>query len=73
MRESITAPPQTFMHSFPAQAAHVCEACQFLRAVLEGWPTGDDAVLCISELACNTEKIHTPALDHALTGISAYR
>ena len=54
MRESITAPPQTFMHSFPALPAHVREARQFLRAALEGCPVADDTILCASELASNS-------------------
>jgi anti-sigma regulatory factor (Ser/Thr protein kinase) len=53
MRETITAPLIGWSRAFPATAAQVREARQFLAGILDGHPVTDDAVLCLSELATN--------------------
>ena len=46
------APPATG-RVFPGAAGQVREARRFLAGVLDGCPAGDDALLCVSELATN--------------------
>jgi anti-sigma regulatory factor (Ser/Thr protein kinase) len=38
---------------FPGEAGQVREARRFLAGLLDGCPAGDDALLCVSELATN--------------------
>jgi hypothetical protein len=49
-----TSPPRTRSGVFPARLDQVREARKLIRAVLEGCPAADDAVLCVSELAANS-------------------
>jgi serine/threonine-protein kinase RsbW len=53
MPQATTAPPLAWSRAFPAVPAQVAEARRFLAAILDGRPTADDAVLCLSELATN--------------------
>ena len=53
MRETTTAPLLGWSRAFPATAAQIREARQFLAGILDGYPAADDAVLCLSELASN--------------------
>ncbi len=53
MREPTTSPLIAWSRTFPATAAQVGEARQFLSAILDGAADADDAVLCVSELATN--------------------
>jgi len=53
MRETTTAALLVWSRVFPAIPAQVREARQFLSAILDGLPTADDAILCLSELAAN--------------------
>jgi anti-sigma regulatory factor (Ser/Thr protein kinase) len=53
MRETSTAPLIGWSRAFPATAAQVREARQFLTTILDGHPATDDAVLCLSELVSN--------------------
>jgi len=53
MRETTTAPLIGWSRAFPATAAQIREARQFLTGILDGHPAMDDAVLCLSELATN--------------------
>jgi anti-sigma regulatory factor (Ser/Thr protein kinase) len=53
MRESSTAPPLAWSRVFPATAAQVREARQFLASALDGHPAADEAILCLSELVAN--------------------
>ena len=53
MRETSTAPLIGWSRAFPATAAQIREARQFLTGILDGHPATDDAVLCLSELATN--------------------
>jgi hypothetical protein len=51
MRETTTAPLIGWSRAFPATAAQVREARQFLTGILDGHPATDDAVLCLSDHA----------------------
>jgi hypothetical protein len=51
---AVTAPPYKHHQVFPARPDQVREARRFLRAVLEGCPLADDAVLCVSEMSANS-------------------
>jgi serine/threonine-protein kinase RsbW len=53
MREAIAAPPLAWSRAFPAVPAQIREARRFLAGILAGYPTADDAILCLSELASN--------------------
>jgi anti-sigma regulatory factor (Ser/Thr protein kinase) len=53
MRETSTAPPLAWSRVFPATAAQVREARQFLASALDGHPAVDEAILCLSELVAN--------------------
>ena len=53
MRETSTAPLIGWSRAFPATAAQVREARQFLAGILDGRQAADDAILCLSELATN--------------------
>ena len=53
MRKTSTAPLIGWSRAFPATAAQVPEARQFLTGILDGHPATDDAVLCLSELVTN--------------------
>ena len=53
MRETTTAPLIGWSRAFPATAAQVREARQFLTGILDGHPATYDAVLCLSELVTN--------------------
>lgn len=53
MRETSTAPLVGWSRAFPATAAQVREARQFLTGILDGHPAAHDAILCLSELATN--------------------
>jgi len=48
-----SAPAITWSRSFPAVPAEIGPARQFLAGVLDGWPTAEDAALCLSELVTN--------------------
>ncbi len=39
--------------AFPGEAGQVRQARRFLAGLLDGCPAGDDALLCVSELATN--------------------
>ncbi len=49
-----TSLPRTRSGVFPARPDQVREARKLIRAVLDGCPAADDAVLCVSELAANS-------------------
>jgi len=53
MRETSTAPLIGWSRAFPATPAQVRKARQFLTGILDGHPTTDDAILCLSELVTN--------------------
>jgi serine/threonine-protein kinase RsbW len=54
MRETTTAvPPLAWSRRYPGRADQIREARRFLAGVLDGCPTADDAILCLSELATN--------------------
>jgi serine/threonine-protein kinase RsbW len=54
MREATAAPLLAWSRAFPAIPAQVREARQFLSAILDGSPSADDAILCLSELVTNS-------------------
>jgi serine/threonine-protein kinase RsbW len=49
----VSTPAVTWSRNFPAVPAQIGSARQFLARVLDGWPTADDAALCLSELVAN--------------------
>ena len=53
MHEIAAAPVLGWSRAFPAVPAQVREARRFLSAILDGRPSADEAVLCLSELAAN--------------------
>ena len=53
MREAATARLLVWSRAFPAIPAQVREARQFLSAILDGRPSADDAIVCLSELVTN--------------------
>ena len=67
MRETSTAPLIGWSRAFPATAAQVREARQFLTGILDGHPATDDAVLCLSELATNATIHSHPASPAAIS------
>jgi serine/threonine-protein kinase RsbW len=53
MRQTTAAPPLTWSQTFPGTPAQVREARQFLAALVADSPAGQNALLCLSELATN--------------------
>jgi serine/threonine-protein kinase RsbW len=53
MCETTTAPLLVWSRAFLAIPAQVWEARQFLSAILDGRPSADDAIVCLSELVTN--------------------